>query len=180
MTRRRYGRKLDRGDGEPEHYVHYSHFSCCSSDLTRPDCASQRPRNMWEMGADWPRGTQAFDNRGLRDPQRFRPERGVEPNTPARYEWGRCSSPANHDEQHGSGHQHDLYQCEPLLYKHISQANYPFRKNGPKAGSALGHSLLLSAGGLSGRAVSRRDLKFRFHRARHAESDESEQGRSLL
>jgi len=31
-----------------------------------------------------------------------------------------ASSPANHDEQRRASYQHDLYQREPILYKHIS------------------------------------------------------------
>ena len=69
------------------------------------------------------------------------------------------SSPADHDEQHRARYQHNLYQCEPLFYKHISHRNYPFQNNSPKAGSPLGRSFLLRAGGLSGRM-----LPFHYHR----------------
>ena len=62
--------------------------------------------------------------------------------------------PANYGEYHGTSREHDLNQRRPLLYEHISHMSSPFRKNGPKAVSPLGRSLLLTAGGRSG--LSRR------------------------
>jgi hypothetical protein len=73
------------------------------------------------------------------------------------------SGPANHNEQQGTRYQYDLNQRRPLLDKHISYIYYPFRKNGPEAGSPLGLLFYKLREGLSGRVLPLHHHRHRTH-----------------
>ena len=68
-----------------------------------------------------------------------------------------CSDPADYREQEHAGHEHDLHECLPFLYKYVSHAIGPCKR--PRA--SLSEPLSDPCGGLS-----RRVLPFHYHRHR--------------